>query len=498
MQPDQKGKEKAKVNNDEGEAPGKTDKYQQKDWEPSLDSPKGSIITPAIDTPNDPYHGFEWHEDVWKLGSDQKPVFTVFFQGVNVSQRQLAQYTGDWGFVATTGERFTGINALQAIRFPFVGAEAPEVVLSKAHIDPTRDSPTLCFHPLLWAGLFCSDFTHELCGFRAAPMGCCLPPNSLSQASVSDMAFPSAPTTLRIQRTSLTAQRHLLRMDKINVGQYKDVEIHCQKWKALQQFTKQLHYTSPESVAPHVHTNATQAPESTPKEVEVMARKRNETEINNTARSRVDCDPRSSDAEPCILYGVSRGAAATLNALATHQYQNVRLVILEGCFTSVTKVIRNQFGSILSPLVEFGLSLATDYKPGHMRPIKSCAKISTQVPIGFVTSKRDTLVPPSTTMRLVEKLRRAGHEHVHVLTLRQSPHGRYVFTDAIDREAYLLWLHALYKHYDLPHIPDLAALGEPLLDEKPFGEQDKWFREHTHPPTSEEGPAPSTTQEDDD
>ncbi len=40
-----------------------------------------------------------------------------------------------------------------------------------------------------------------------------------------------------------------------------------------------------------------------------------------------------------ILYGVSRGAATTFSAMATHNYQNVRLVVLDGCFDSIENPI---------------------------------------------------------------------------------------------------------------------------------------------------------------
>ena len=405
------------------------------------------LLAPPTFLETDPYHGFEWDDDAWVLGSDNTPVFTVFFQGGSVSQRQLAQYTGTWGFTATTGERFTVPMAMEAIRFPFVGVEAPEVVLSQVHTDPGYDSPSLCFHPLLWSGTFCADFTHELCGLRAAPFGCCLPPGLAKQTTA--LSKDISPPSLSIVRPPLTAQRHMIRMDRINLGQHRDVDAHYQKWQALQRFAKQL----------------------------------------DDGQKQADKEVASKFACPCILYGVSRGAAATLNALAHKRYANVRLVILEGCYTSATAVIRRRCGRLFSPIVEFGLSMATDYKPGQMLPIESCSKISRDIPIGIVTSRGDKLVPPVEAMRLAAELRSAGHDKVHVLTLRRSRHGRYIGNDyPLDGQAYLLWLHALYQRYDLPHCPEYAQYGQDLLEDGPDNGQAQWFRLRAGIPSSSPTP----------
>lgn len=54
---------------------------------------------------------------------------TLFYQGFWSSQTQLAKYTGQGGFIATTGEHVTCTGAMDAIYDPFIGCELDEVRL---------------------------------------------------------------------------------------------------------------------------------------------------------------------------------------------------------------------------------------------------------------------------------------------------------------------------------------------------------------------------------
>lgn len=162
---------------------------------------------------------------------------------------------------------------------------------------------------------------------------------------------------------------------------------------------------------------------------------------------------------------------------ATHRYDGVRLIVLEGCFDTVSSALRSQVGGCLAPICEFLLTSFTAYTEGGMQPLKLVSRIPTHVPVAFVTSRGDEEVPPSSTLRVVDELRSAGHERVHVLMLRRSRHPRYMLDDLNDRDAYTYWLHAVYRLYRLPHLPEYAELGEELLDESEGGAQDRWFEQ---------------------
>lgn len=377
---------------------------------------------------------------------EPRPVRTIFFQGMGMSQVHLANYTGNWGFEGTTGESFRHPLAMEAIRYPFVGPELPEVVLSPARM--RRDLWTACRHPLLCLGWNFTDLVYDMYGFRAAPMGCCLP------------AATSKDSTGTVR---LTLQHHALRMDRVNVGQDGDIAAHFDKWKALQYLAKRE------------RCQEKQQQQLAPKD---PAKDKGKEKVD--AIDVDDVDPVLAAelrgfVEPCILYGVSRGAAATLNALATHRYDGVRLVVLEGCFDTVKSALHHQVGPLVAPVSEFFLSLLTDYSSGGPTPLGMASRVPTHIPVAFVTSLADNEVPWESTVRVAEEMRAAGHERVHVLKLRRSRHPHYVMDNQRDRDAYTYWLHALYKLYHLAYVPEYAEQGEDLLDESEDGGQDRWF-----------------------
>jgi hypothetical protein len=62
-------------------------------------------------------------------------------------------------------------------------------------------------------------------------------------------------------------------------------------------------------------------------------------ESTRTGVSALATAERGQISPPVILFGVSRGSATTFNVYATHQYSNVKLVLLECCFFSVEKLL---------------------------------------------------------------------------------------------------------------------------------------------------------------
>lgn len=208
------------------------------------------------------------------------------------SQLQLAKYTGSWGFLGTTGERFGLPLAMEAIRYPFVGREIPEVVLA-----PPRPAPgvwTMVRHPLLWMGWAFTEIVNDMYGFRAAPSGCCLdtrPRLPVGEDAKLDQAFPDR---------HLTIQSHALRMDRINVGQEGDVAAHHDKWRALQRAAKRHRRRARRTVRREQSGGGQREEQEEEEEDPVSAAEDNVI-------------------EPCVLYGVSRGAAATVNAMVRDQ-----------------------------------------------------------------------------------------------------------------------------------------------------------------------------------
>lgn len=170
---------------------------------------------------------------------------------------------------------------------------------------------------------------------------------------------------------------------------------------------------------------------------------------------------------PLILYGVSRGAATSFNALAMNQYPNVCLAIFEGCFDSHEHLIQERWPKLFSigaqnvlvPLLEKVIS----YKRSGINPIDNVAAFPKQVPTLFVTSKIDAEVPASCTRALALALAQSGHKQVYLLELKNSTHPRYMMDDEGDKELYEQVVHALYQELQLPHKPELAEKGKKAL-----------------------------------
>lgn len=156
-----------------------------------------------------------------------------------------------------------------------------------------------------------------------------------------------------------------------------------------------------------------------------------------------------------ILWGVSKGGATTINAVATNKYDTNRLkmIVLEGCYDSIENVFaswQSLFGALMLYFLPY---LPFRYKSDpQWDPINRVSELP-DIPILIITSKADTLVPAYLTHRLADKLVESGHHYVHVLELESSAHPMYMFHYDKDRKAYYEFIHRLYKQYSLPYLP---------------------------------------------
>ena len=399
----------------------------------------------------------------WVLGSQDIEIPTLFFQGLGDSQTKLVHYTGSWGFTTHADQHIRVRGGMEVIRFPFVGPEIQEVILR--YPGQRLSSVSFFWHPLVLTGRAIANYTNAVYDIGLIPSTCCAP------------AIPAA----NLKLLPLTPGRPVLQMSHINLGQDGDIQSHRAKYDAMR------------------YQGAREA-----------QRKRMNAQIGNNTYSEVDIHKTAAEeeedleelspeddavAQPCILYGVGRGAAATFNAVATQQYRDIKLVVLEGCFKSVRSAIKMQVGRFMAPMSEMAVSLLTAYNPGGLSPMKLVSKFPTDIPVAFVTSLHDTEVSMVDTIFLVAALRAAGHEKVHRLILQNSRHPFYTVDNNLDRYAYTIWLHALYRLYDLPHVPEYATAGEVLLDET---QQSAWFTSSSSDDADDDAVAEDDDDDDDD
>lgn len=165
-----------------------------------------------------------------------------------------------------------------------------------------------------------------------------------------------------------------------------------------------------------------------------------------------------------ILWGVSRGAATTFNAFARYKYPAVKLIILEGCFYSIDDILSHKFSQPIPTIVNSGLSLFTQYHKNGPSPGKHVEEFPVDVPVVFITSEVDNIVPCHSTEKLANALANKQKNDVYLLKLRRSSHPNYMFDDSEDRNQYETFIHAVYERYHLPYNPILAANGRAFLD----------------------------------
>jgi hypothetical protein len=175
-------------------------------------------------------------------------------------------------------------------------------------------------------------------------------------------------------------------------------------------------------------------------------------------------DMIASETTDIILYGVSRGAATTIQAACLHKY-NVKLVVLEGCFFSVPEVFKNRYGTASSHIYSIAKWALSSHKEDGHSPASLVNEFPEQIPVAFITSKIDTSVHPESTRKLALLLASRKKNPVYLLELKKSRHPCYMFDNKEDKCNYECFLHALYKEYQLPHIPELAKSGEHLLQQ---------------------------------
>jgi len=198
-----------------------------------------------------------------------------------------------------------------------------------------------------------------------------------------------------------------------------------------------------------------------------------ETDMNSHRLKYNNWLNREDKTDGLILWGVSRGTAATFCAFAREKYAEVRLVVLEGAIDSVPEVLKRRatrlFGSHLSGpatgIVNSGLTFFTKYRPDGPSPLKSIPEFPEGVPVVFITSRLDKEVPCANTENIAQHLADKNRNEVYLLRLEHCSHIGYMYDDRDDHDRYESFIHAIYKKYGLKHNPELADKGEASVEQ---------------------------------
>jgi len=168
-----------------------------------------------------------------------------------------------------------------------------------------------------------------------------------------------------------------------------------------------------------------------------------------------------------ILFGLSRGASNLSIFAGLHQYDNIKALILESPYNTMTEVIEsmmNRKGLGWIP-VSYGEALAEfifkKYTRDGWSPKNCVDNIPKKTPILIICSKEDQTVPCYSSINLYKNLVSSGHEHTYILIVDHGQHAQIL--QGPDGEQYQSTVNAFYKKYNLPHCPISAAKGEAYL-----------------------------------
>ncbi len=159
------------------------------------------------------------------------------------------------------------------------------------------------------------------------------------------------------------------------------------------------------------------------------------------------------DKRTVILAGSSRGASTVLGAVVNmtpEEQAGIGLVLLEGAFDTVPNVAKFRFGKVLGRLVPWLLSWTTRYDPAFPTPLELARQFPKNVPVAFITSMADTVVPMSSTLALRDTVlaaRNGNAEHLHTLVLGRSGHSVYATGNLEDQTRYRGFVNELYQKY---------------------------------------------------
>lgn len=177
--------------------------------------------------------------------------------------------------------------------------------------------------------------------------------------------------------------------------------------------------------------------------------------------------------EKVVIFGHSRGAAAALEFVALHDRPEMAALIANAPFDSVRSCIKlwvhNKVGYLsdsLAPCFDKTVApwyFAKKYNPEGIQPIKLVHQIRSTLPILFICSLQDTVVPYWSTLKLYQALVTAGHKNTYILILNKGAHS--TMLQAEEGHIYQAVVHAFYQRYKLPHDAEKAALGITLLSQ---------------------------------
>lgn len=165
-----------------------------------------------------------------------------------------------------------------------------------------------------------------------------------------------------------------------------------------------------------------------------------------------------------ILLGLSRGASTVISAVGAYKPKNVKAIIVESPFDNVRSIVSHKASyaswiPCVTSLGNIGASFAfPNYSTCALSPIDYVTYIPDEIPVLFICSKQDSLIPTWSTKRLYNKLKSSrtprGIDNVY---LTETEYGHHANILGSNEHQYRRAVHAFYKKAGLPESTYNAA-----------------------------------------
>ena len=182
----------------------------------------------------------------------------------------------------------------------------------------------------------------------------------------------------------------------------------------------------------------------------------------------------SAEGRDLILFGYSRGAIATFNALAHYHYPRVRLVILEAVVDSQGENLSRL--SLKQKLLFHCLLpiFAPANQSNALAPIDVVDQFPVAVPVALISVRGDDTSHIDGQCRLARALAERGVSIYHLI-VEGTGHTPIPLHPPAIRHQVLVFLHALYRQCNLPHIESLADEGYAVMQGAKLGQRGVFF-----------------------
>lgn len=162
-----------------------------------------------------------------------------------------------------------------------------------------------------------------------------------------------------------------------------------------------------------------------------------------------------------LLAGCSRGAGTIVSYLGIYKPVNIIGAIIESPFDDTRNVINYLAEQIniqkRSLIDKLSATLAPNHKQDGIQPIDHVADIAHDIPLLFICTTKDRIIPLESCLALYKKARNAGLTKVHILIAEHGAHG--LITISSDGPMMRNVIHAFFKEYNLPYNTEWADAG---------------------------------------